>query len=106
RDRPRFMIVSQVRPGVPASHGRPGPRLSARAANARAIAHPTAAVARRTPARPVRLTLRKCHGFETDLGVVAVRQPGKPRSHMIDMSYAVRPYTSRGPRRGTHRGRL
>src|SRR5262245_46203041 len=39
-----------------------------------------------------RLTLRKCHESETDLGVTAVRQPGKPRSHMIDMSRAVRPY--------------
>ena len=36
---------------------------------------------------------RKCHEFETDLGVIAVRQPRTPRSHVIDMSCAVRPYT-------------
>jgi hypothetical protein len=27
----------------------------------------------------VRLEPWKCHEFETDLGVIAVRQPGKPR---------------------------
>jgi hypothetical protein len=44
------------------------------------------------PALPARLTLRKCHESETDLGVIAVRQPRKPRSHMINMSCAMRPY--------------
>jgi hypothetical protein len=47
-------------------------------------------VARRTPALPTRLTLRKWQEFETDLRVIAVRQPGQPRSHMIDMPCAVR----------------
>jgi hypothetical protein len=46
------------------------------------------------PALPARLTLRKCHESETDLGVIAVRQPRKPRSHMINMSCAMRPYTN------------
>src|SRR5262245_37360269 len=73
--------------------GPPGPQLGARTANARCDRAPTAAAARRTPALPTRLTLRKCHEFETDLGVVAVRQRGKPWSHMIDMSCAVRSYT-------------
>jgi hypothetical protein len=43
------------------------------------------------PASPPPPPHRKCQEFETDLGI-AVRQPGKPRSHMIDMSCAVRPY--------------
>lgn len=37
--------------------------------------------------------LRKCHEFETDLGVVAVRQPRTHRSHKINMSRGLRPYT-------------
>jgi hypothetical protein len=37
---------------------------------------------------------RKCHESETDLGVIAVRQAGKPRWRKIDMSRAVRPYST------------
>ncbi|WP_410601320.1 dihydrofolate reductase family protein [Amycolatopsis sp. lyj-90] len=35
---------------------------------------------------------KKCQEFETDHGDVAVRQPGTPRSHKIDMSRAVKTY--------------
>ncbi len=35
--------------------------------------------------------LKKCDGFETDHGDIAVRQRRKPRSRKIDMSRAVRP---------------
>jgi hypothetical protein len=41
-----------------------------------------------------RLRLRKCHGFEIDLGAIAVRQLRIRRSHKINMSREVRPYTS------------
>ena len=38
---------------------------------------------------------RKCHEFETDLGDIAVRQPGTRRSYKINMSCDVRPYSCR-----------
>lgn len=38
--------------------------------------------------------LRKCHGFETDLGAIVVRQLRKPRSNKINMSSDLRPYTA------------
>jgi hypothetical protein len=41
---------------------------------------------------------RKCHESETDLDVMAVRQPGKLRQRKIDMSCPVRPYMGVGPK--------
>jgi hypothetical protein len=59
---------------------------------AAAAAHCGRAHARPPPGPATRPEPRKCREFETDLGVIAVRQAGRPRSHMIDMSCAVRPY--------------
>ncbi len=41
---------------------------------------------------------RKCREFEIDLGAITVRQPRSRRSHKINMSRAVRPYSREGRR--------
>jgi hypothetical protein len=80
-------------PNVSASQGLPGPELSTRRQTPGCDRAPTAAEARRTPALTPRLTLKKCHEFETDHGDNAVRQLRKPRSRKINMSSGLRPYT-------------
>jgi hypothetical protein len=54
------------------------------------LAAPAPRARNRSQGRP---RLRKCHGFETDLGAIVVRQLRKPRSNKINMSSDLRPYT-------------
>jgi hypothetical protein len=43
---------------------------------------------------PGRTQQRKCHGIETDLCDIVVRQVRNPRSSKINMSRGMRPYTT------------